>query len=215
MSSTRRGERSRDEILDATARLMAERGYDGTSVAAVATEVGMPKSLVFHHFRSKIRLLSAVMARGADRFFDEMREAQAQPPVGGTHEERLAWYLDRAAEALARHDDFHRLHSILMMTSDVMDPEVRETITRIRSDGRAHMHRMIASAFADLGPVRASAVADELTVFGMVGIDGSFIAQRGDGIPLTSQTAQLTKAMIAIGEAHAAAFDDEVRASHA
>nr|BAB78770.1 lexA repressor-like protein [Terrabacter sp.] len=88
-----RGEKSREEILDAASRLMGERGYDGTSIAAVSEAVGIPKSLVFHHFGSKIGLLTAVMTRGAYRFFEAMEAAQADSPETGTHLERLTWFL--------------------------------------------------------------------------------------------------------------------------
>lgn len=199
-----RGEKSREEILDAALRLMGERGYDGTSVAAVAAAVGVPKSLVFHHFGSKIGLLSAVMIRGAYRFFDAMKVAQAGAPEGGTHLERLTWFLSRTAEVFNEHHDFHRLHTILMMTSDAAEPEVQQAISQIRADGRIQMHRLVAAVFADLGPDTAHAVGDELDDFGMLGFDGGFIAERGDGTPLVSQMERLAKAMVAIGEAKAA-----------
>jgi AcrR family transcriptional regulator len=199
-----RGERSREEILDAASRLMGERGYDGTSVAAVSAAVGVPKSLIFHHFRSKTGLLTAVMTRGGYRFFDAMQAAQAGAPEGGTHLERLTWLLTRTAEAFNEHHDFHRLHTILMMTSDVAEPEVKQAITQLRTDGRIHMHRLVAAVFADLGPDVAEAVADELDDFGMIGFDGGFIAERGDGTPLLSQIERFARAMVAIGEAKAA-----------
>lgn len=202
--SRERGERSREEILDVASRLMGERGYDGTSVAAVATAAGVPKSLVFHHFRSKTGLLTAVMTRGGYQFFEAMQAAQAGMPAGGTHRERLTWLLNRTAEVFSEHHDFHRLHTILMMTSDVVEPEVRQAITQLRADGRVHMHRLVAAAFTDLGSDVAEAVAGELDDFGMLGFDGGFIAERGDGTPLLSQIERFARAMVAIGEAKAA-----------
>src|SRR5262245_60142528 len=90
-----RGRRSREEILDVASRLMAERGYAGTSLSTLSASSGLPKSAIYHHFHSKAGLLSAVMARGARGFFDGMRAAHAEPPEGGTHRERLSWYLER------------------------------------------------------------------------------------------------------------------------
>ncbi|MQY15877.1 HTH-type transcriptional regulator BetI [Streptomyces sp. RB5] len=199
-----RGEKSREEILDAALRLMGERGYDGTSVAAVSAAVGVPKSLVFHHFGSKLGLLSAVMIRGAYRFFDAMKSARADVPEGGTHVKRLTWLLSRTAEAFDTHHDFHRLHTILMMTSDAAEPEVQQAIDQVRTEGRVQMHRLVSLAFADLGPGVARAVADELDDFGMLGFDGGFIAERGDGTPLVSQMGRFARAMAAIGEGRAA-----------
>ncbi|MFF5284854.1 TetR/AcrR family transcriptional regulator [Streptomyces sp. NPDC013171] len=78
--TNRRGRRSRQEILDAAARVMSVRGYAGTSMSTLTKETGLPKSAFYHHFESKAGLLSAVMEQGAHAFFDAMREAHRNPP---------------------------------------------------------------------------------------------------------------------------------------
>ena len=47
------GAKSRDEILDAAMRMMSVRGFDGTSVADIARESGLPNSSIYWHFNSK------------------------------------------------------------------------------------------------------------------------------------------------------------------
>jgi DNA-binding transcriptional regulator YbjK len=56
-NGNRRGQRSQ-EILDAAAKVMATRGYAGTSMSALVQESGIPKSAIYHHFESKAGLLS-------------------------------------------------------------------------------------------------------------------------------------------------------------
>ena len=51
----------RDEILEAAGELFAASGYRGTTVAAVAAEVGISDAGVLHHFKSKELLLMAVL----------------------------------------------------------------------------------------------------------------------------------------------------------
>jgi len=49
---------TREEILDAARRLFAERGYDGASMRAIASEAGVDASLVVHFFGNKASLLA-------------------------------------------------------------------------------------------------------------------------------------------------------------
>ncbi|HEX6678801.1 MAG TPA: helix-turn-helix domain-containing protein [Actinomycetes bacterium] len=61
-TETSRGKRSKDAIVQAAIRLLARRGYRGTSLAAVAAEVEMSQPGLLHHFPSKEHLLLAVLA---------------------------------------------------------------------------------------------------------------------------------------------------------
>lgn len=204
-NGNRRGQRSRGEILDAAARVMALRGYAGTTISSITTETGLPKSAIYHHFRSKGGLLSAVMARGARDFFDAMRAAHADPPAGGTHRERMAWYLDRTAAVFTAKPDFLRLHMLLMMSDEAAEAEVAEINRQVREEGRAYMRVMISSAFADEGPETARAVAEELDHFAIAGFDGAFVNSQTDPErSIARQMSHLTDAMVALGDAAAA-----------
>jgi AcrR family transcriptional regulator len=62
---------SPERILDAAAKLMAERGYVGTSISAICAASGLPPSSVYWHFRSKEGVLRAVLERsGANALAD-------------------------------------------------------------------------------------------------------------------------------------------------
>jgi len=201
-TGNRRGRRSRAEILDAAARVMAARGYAGTSISVLTAETGLPKSAIYHHFHSKGGLLSAVMARGMREFFDAMRAAHATPPDGGTHRERLEWYLTRTAEVFGEKADFLRLHMLLILSNEADQTEVAEILQQIRDEGRAHMNVMIRGAFVAEGPEIAQAVADELEYFGIAGFDGAFIASQADEKrAVHAQMALLADAIAALGEA--------------
>ncbi|WP_300678285.1 TetR/AcrR family transcriptional regulator [Nocardioides sp.] len=200
-AGNRRGQRSRQEILDAALRLMAERGYAGTSVAVLSEVAGMPKSLIYHHFHSKGGLLSAVMEHGAHEFFAGMRRAHADPPVDGTHLERLRWYLGRTAEVFAQSPDFLRLHLLMLMSSESADVEIGPVIAQVRDDGRAYMIEQIAGAYADLGPERATALATRLGYFAIAGFDGAFVASQGDAArDIVAQMRDLAEAIDAWAE---------------
>ncbi|MFI5660579.1 TetR/AcrR family transcriptional regulator [Streptomyces sp. NPDC051684] len=63
MSSTRtaRSQERRAEILRAALDVIAERGYRGASLAAVAERVGLTQQGLLHHFPTKEALLVAVL----------------------------------------------------------------------------------------------------------------------------------------------------------
>jgi len=204
LQGNRRGRRSREEILEAAARVMAARGYAGTSISVISAESGLPKSAIYHHFHSKGGLLSAVMARGLYDFFEAMRVAQADPPADGTPYERLQWYLRKTAEVFEARSDFLRLHMLLIMSEEAADVEVRDVIAQVRGDGRAWMNHMIRSAFEPEGEQVAEAVADALDHFAMAGFDGAFIAFQAEGErTVLSQMEMLCDAVVALGEAKA------------
>jgi len=52
---------SRAQILAAASRLFAARGFEATSLQAIADELGVTKQAVLHHFRSKDQLRQAVL----------------------------------------------------------------------------------------------------------------------------------------------------------
>ena len=48
--TNRRGRRSRQEILDAAARVMSVRGYAGKVLSVLVKETGLPRSALSYHF---------------------------------------------------------------------------------------------------------------------------------------------------------------------
>lgn len=68
---------TRDRLLDVAERLFAERGFYGTSIGALATELEVAKASVMHHFKSKEALYEAVMARNAQALEAVVDEALA------------------------------------------------------------------------------------------------------------------------------------------
>jgi len=76
-----RGLLRRGQILDAALALFAEHGYRATSVAAVATAVGLTEQGVLHHFPSKDALVQAVLEHRA-ALEPEAQEHVAEPGGG-------------------------------------------------------------------------------------------------------------------------------------
>ncbi|MEX4002069.1 TetR/AcrR family transcriptional regulator [Paraburkholderia sp. EG285A] len=203
-TTNRRGQKSRQEILDAASRVMSAYGYASTSMSALVDATGIPKSSIYHHFGSKAGLLAEVMAEGARGFFAAMQEAHREPQ-GDTPRERLGWYLKKAGEVFQNRENFLRLMLVMVMSNEAAEPEALQMVIEVRNEGRDYMRELIQSAFSLPGEVLASDVVDDIAHFGMLGFDGAFVSlQSGDRRSMSMQMELLAEAMIAIGEARAA-----------
>lgn len=209
----RRGQRSRQEILAAAARVMSAYGYAGTSMSALVDTTGIPKSAIYHHFGSKAGLLAEVMAQGARDFFSAMHEAHRDPPEG-TPRERLGWYLQKTGEVFQSRENFLRLLFVMVMSDEAAEPEAVQTVIEVRNEGRHYMREMIRSAFRAEGKTMTPAAAEDLAYFGMVGFDGAFVSlQSGNARSMEKHMEQLTDALIALGEARIRSRQQKTAAS--
>jgi AcrR family transcriptional regulator len=64
-------------IVDAAGALLAEHGYTGCSVAAVAAQAGVAAGTVYRHFDGKVELVGEVFRAVAGREVDAVRAAVA------------------------------------------------------------------------------------------------------------------------------------------
>ena len=68
-------ERRRPMVLDAAFELFLERGYDGTSMDAVARAIGVTKPVVYACYPSKEELFKALLRREEQRVLGEIADA--------------------------------------------------------------------------------------------------------------------------------------------
>jgi AcrR family transcriptional regulator len=76
------GIRSREAILDEAARLATVAGLDGLSIGRLADAVGMSKSGLYAHFRSKEELQLATIETASSLFFELVIEPAQRAPNG-------------------------------------------------------------------------------------------------------------------------------------
>jgi AcrR family transcriptional regulator len=68
-------ERRRPQVLDAALELFLDRGYDGTSMQALADQAGVTKPVVYACYPSKDALFRALLAREENRILTEIQTA--------------------------------------------------------------------------------------------------------------------------------------------
>ena len=75
MPGTRVGLDTRSALLQAATRLFAQRGFYGTSIAAISEELGLTKQALIHHFGSKEKLYGEVLQQIADELVATLIDA--------------------------------------------------------------------------------------------------------------------------------------------
>src|ERR1700719_3860278 len=72
-SPRRRSEKSRTAIVGATRELLLERGFDGTSIEAVAARAGVGKQTIYRWWPSRPALVADVLLEDADKILEPVR----------------------------------------------------------------------------------------------------------------------------------------------
>lgn len=67
---------TRQRLLDIAEQLFADRGFYGVSIAAIASEAGLTKQGLLHHFNSKEKIYAAILQRISDDFQEQQNEAE-------------------------------------------------------------------------------------------------------------------------------------------
>jgi AcrR family transcriptional regulator len=111
---------SRDKILEVAEALYARRGFAGVGMREVAETVGLGKSSLFHHFRSKVQLYLAVLDRVLGRIDDRLRpvlQAEAAPA------EKLDRWIEALVDAFAEQPASARLLVRALFEEDEFESE--------------------------------------------------------------------------------------------
>jgi AcrR family transcriptional regulator len=197
VTPNRRGARSRELVLDAAERLMAEKGYGAATVAALVEEAGIPPSSVYHYFDSKEGVLLAVMERGAERFFAMLPDFDTRV---GSQTDRLQALVEAVAATLERNPDFLRI-LVVMATQPVNAEggEVHRVVDRVREMALKRLRAQMQIVF---GLDHDNAEADHLARFALAAFDGAFVAHQSDPeVHLGDLLRHLPAALIAVRRA--------------
>jgi AcrR family transcriptional regulator len=159
-----RGVRTEAAILEATMRLLATRGVQGTSLDAVAEAAGVAKSSVLWHFGSKEELLLRV----AEHVFDEVargpvREILALPTIEERDEATWRFF----SETLHERPELRRLIPYLIFESIDGRPELRERLQQLYRGIRELYESGLREVVADPSQRRRLAMISVATFDGL------------------------------------------------
>ncbi|SDN66907.1 transcriptional regulator, TetR family [Streptomyces sp. cf386] len=173
------GVESRQRILDATVEIAGERGYEGTSIAAVSAKCGLPASSIYWHFKDKDDLIAAVIERSFETW---LTAVELPGEETGTPLERATAMAANVAKSLVDAPDFLRLGLMLALERRPTEPRGRTVFLQVRDVAAQKITEMIGTLFPDLD----EASVRILTTYAVAGADGLFVHREihGDAVDL-------------------------------
>jgi AcrR family transcriptional regulator len=164
----RRGNRTRESILQAAADLASVEGLEGLTIGRLATELGISKSGLFAHFGSKEELQLATIDAARRRFVDHVVKPSRSLPRGRARLEALMtdWLAYFRSEVF---DGGCFFHAIKAEFDSRPDNAVREVVTEDVRQFLGFLTREVRKAqeAGDLDPaVEPEQLAFELDALG-------------------------------------------------
>lgn len=166
-----RGERTRTSVLDAAVELTSTVGLDGLSLGQLAATLGVSKSGLFAHWRSKEELQLATIDRAGEQWRDRIIRPALRAPAGvrrlwAAHEHRLAFYRDSVLPGGC-------FFAKVEFEYAARPGPVRDRIAAALADWTAFLERLAAEAIT-AGEISADAdarqVAYEIEAFGVAAV---------------------------------------------
>jgi AcrR family transcriptional regulator len=163
-----RGERTRNAVLDTAVTLATEVGLGGLSLGQLAETLGVSKSGLFAHWRSKEELQLATIDRAREQWTERVVAPALRAPRGvrrlwALHEARLAFY--RAA-VLPGGCFFAKCQ----FEYNVQPGAVRDRLAEALGEWMALVERLVTESIA-VGELRSDVdprqLAYEIEAFGM------------------------------------------------
>ncbi len=111
---------TREDILEAAARIFRRKGYHAASMQDIARAVNLQKASLYHHVAGKQEILVALLDQALDMLIAHMREVLA---MQASPEEKLRQAVLGYTKVLAEHRD---LAAVLLLEFRFLDPDVRE-----------------------------------------------------------------------------------------
>lgn len=134
-------------LLDAAIELIAERGYDRTTLALIGEKAGYSRGLVTQRFGTKENLLWAVIKQMLDRFSTQNLHERGEKTGVAALQGILTTYLDACDRAPERIKAYYAL----LREADGPVPAVRDAIRTLHETERAQIAALVTQ-FVDVDP---------------------------------------------------------------
>src|SRR5437588_8071869 len=124
---------TRDRIIAAASKVLAEKGYEATTLREISREAQAAPGLVHYYFGGKDELLVEVLQAAGRRFHQRMEHLAQQVPA----DRSLEAVLTQLRERVDLEPDVYRLRYesfSLGLHNPVIEPRVRERLAQRRNE---------------------------------------------------------------------------------
>ncbi|GGN11128.1 TetR family transcriptional regulator [Lentzea pudingi] len=160
------GKERREQLLDVSRALFAERGFDATSVEEIAHRASVSKPVVYEHFGGKEGIYAVVVDREMQRLMDQIVGALDV----GAHPREL---LEQAACALLDYIE-GSTDGFRVLVRDSPVASTSGTFSSLLNDIASQVEHILALHFAKQGYDRKLAPLYAQALVGMVALTGQW-----------------------------------------
>ncbi|HWV44355.1 TetR/AcrR family transcriptional regulator [Pseudorhodoplanes sp.] len=151
----------RRAILDRSAKLFAQNGYDRTSMAEVASECGVSKALLYHYYASKETLLYDILHVHLQELLDTTKAVDSTLAP----RDRLRALVGALLDA---YRDADQQHKIQINEMAKLPAERQKALIALERDLVAVFADAIAQVLPDIGRSRTLLKPVTMSLFGML-----------------------------------------------
>src|SRR6266566_3504224 len=135
-------QKTRERIITAASKVLAEKGYEATTLREISREAQAAPGLVHYYFGGKDELLVEVLQAAGRRFHQRMEHLVQQVPV----ERSLEAVLTQLRERVDLEPEVYRLRYesfSLGLHNPVIEPKVRERLAQRRDEIGSNIARAL------------------------------------------------------------------------
>jgi len=138
----KKGDRTRQRILDATVELMAEKGPDAVSMREISAKLKITKPVLYYYFKDKDELIKATFVEGT-KHFQELQNYISKP--GLTLEQRLEKIFSNHLDFIRRYPDMPKCAMKIMASpsDSVLSAMAKELKQRNRASLRVMLEKEV------------------------------------------------------------------------
>ena len=143
---------TKERILDEALRQFSQKGYDGTNIRELTASLGLVKSSMYKHYKSKEEIWNSLLDRMIAYYNERFGSAENLPPVPDTLDELVAMTM-RMVD-ITVHDERIVMTRKLLSIEQYRDDRARQLATKHFLTGLTEMFTYIFDGMMKKGLLR-------------------------------------------------------------